>query len=373
MPDTVVETTNNTAPAPQSAPPSVTPSSGASGAGAVGQPAAPAAAPQASFKDQLSQAAGVGQTAAPTNMLGQPTGAAPEPQPQAQATFETILAQHPHLAGQFNSILQLAMYGQQHLGRPQQPAAPVQPQPAGPETNAFGIPKFDKSLLPYLFQIDPVTGEQKPNPYAPPQMLAAYRQYEDARRTAIEALLDDPEKALEKIIDKHLSNRGPQIADSRIADVQTRAYVQQFTESPENRWLWQTDAQGRPTLDWRGQKQLSETGRYFQQQVQNLIQSGVTDVRQQVQIASQLTYAALLAQQQNQSRAAQQAADQGKQNLLNSAETFNTQPPAGQGQNAMPQTFTPPTPGTNNTREVLRNGLRQAFAANGVDMNAPVV
>lgn len=373
MPDPLIDTGTPTTQAPAAAPSqpqpaSTAPTGGASTAAPAGQPAGATGSPPTGqgFKDQLTAAMGGGGAPAggqqPTNMLGQPTGQPAAAAPaQQQATFETVLAQHPHLAQQFNALMQYAIAGQQAAY--QQQRQPAQPQPAGPaapQANAFGIPQFDKAKLKYITQ--GADGQLHVSPYAPPGTLYEYEQYEAARRSALERLLDEPEKLLGSLFEKMLSERGPQIADSRIQDVQTRGYVEQYTS--QNTWLWQTDQQGRRVLDWRGQPQLSDAGKYFRQVVEQLERAGVRDVRQQVQMAEQQVAGALAMARLNAGQQAQQQSDAGKQGLLNSAPQYSPPPPAPQGQANPADNFV--QPGVHRG-QAFRNALEQSFAAAGLN------
>lgn len=307
--------------------------------------------------------AGQGDAGQQTNMLGQPTGAPAAPQQAQQpATFDQLLAANPHLVPQYNAMMQYALAHQRAMYEQQRQPAPQQGQPAapaGPALNAFGVPKFDKTLMKYI--TEGPNGDLQVSPYAPPGTLHAYEQYVTARREAFERLLDDPEKALEGILEKYVAQRGPQIADQRIQGVQTQAYVGNFLNDPQNSWLYQPGV-----TNWNGQKKLSEAGQYFYDVVRQLDSMGVKDPTQQVAIGRQLTYAALSQAQQRAAAAAQQNHDAGKQNLLNQAPNFAVSPPTPQGNTPPADNFVSNGVSGNKTGH-YRSALEQAFAAAGVN------
>lgn len=382
MPEPIADTTPTTAAAPPTpAPaPSVAPgASGVSTAAPVGQPAgATGSTPAPSFRDQLNQAAGQ-QTAPgqqqPTNMLGQPAaqGQAQPTQQATPATLESIVAQNPHLAPQLAALIQYAQQGYRAANLPQQPPAQQPAAPAGPKLNAFGVPEFDKRLLKFLFQTDPATGEQKPNPFAPPEILAQYEQYQDARRTAIESLLDSPEKLLGPMIEKFLTERAPAIADTRIQSVQEQSFARNYVAQNAG-WLYQQTQQGQVARDPMGRPVLSQAGQLFEQTARQLQEMGVKDVATIQRLAEERVAGAMALQQLHAQRQAQQQSEAGKQNLLNSAQQFSAPPPGPQGQ-AQPQSFVPPQgqQPAGGTAFQMRNAMQQAAAANGVALHTNLI
>lgn len=305
-----------------------------------------------------------------TNMLGQPTGQ-PAAQAQTPATLDAILQANPHLADEVNAYRQWAAWAQQQYVAQQHQARQPQQQPGQPaqpasNLNEFGVPKWNRALEKFLTQ-DPQTGEVRAAWGAPPGILAEYDAYMTARKEAINTLLDEPMKLLGPLIEKALSTQGPQIADSRIQSVQERAFANNYVEANAN-WIFE-QANGQVKKDFMGRPVLSQLGQMFQQKVQQLHGLGVRDQQAIQQAAEEYVLGRVAMARITQSQQQQQAADQGKQNLLNSAQTFQAPAPAGQGQAAVPQSVNAPT-APHNTVSVLSQAMRQAFAANGVSESA---
>ena len=358
--------------APQSAPTVAPGGGGVSSTGAAAPTAAPVGIPDAappSFATQLHQAVGT-QPGSQTNMLGQPTGAAPVAAPPATpATFESLIQANPHLAEQYAAMMQYAMAGQQAVYQQRQAAS--QPAPAaqatGVQRNAFGVPQFDKSLLRFLTQ-DPTSGEVRAAWGAPPGILHEYHQYREAREQAIEKLLDDPKSLLMPLLKEAISEHGGAQIDNRIQTVQERAYANNYVDQ-NRQWLFE-NKDGQVAKDVYGRPQLSALGKLFKEKCERLQTLGVKDPVAMQQEAEAYVFGVYAAHQLQAQRTAQTQSEAGKQGLLNSQPTFT--PPSSQGQFVPQQTFVAPQgDATTNVRANLVNAMVSAAKANGIDLSTP--
>jgi hypothetical protein len=178
--------------------------------------------------------------------------------------------------------------------------------------------------------------------------------------------LDEPEKMLAPLLEKFFSERGPQIADSRIQNVQEKAFADNYVY--ENRqWLMELDPQGQPKKDFRGGNVLTPAGRMFAQVVQQLTDAGVLNPQLVQQMAEKQVFGAMALARLNSGQQAQQQSEAGKQNLLAAAPQYTAPGPQSQGNAANPApNFSAPRPGASmNMASQFRNELTGQLAANG--------
>lgn len=342
-------------------------------------------------------AAGQGGGAQPFTQPGQPApqqqfGQQAQPQqvqPLDQAGLQAMVAQNPALGAYFTQLNQQLQaqqqqraeeqqwvnygrqqfYQQQQAARANPPAAPAgQGQSAVPAKHPFGIPQFDKDILRTFVQGP--NGDLVPGPHSPPGSLIQYQQWETARRTALENLLEDPAKALGPIIEERARALAGTVSQDVVRQQQDSSMANNYVQQNAG-WLYAKGADGQVQRNFQGQPVLSPYGQLFAQKIQQLEAMGVKDTRQLQAFAEEAVMGAFAISRLNQSQAATQQAEAGRQNMLTGA--AQTVPAAGP---AIPGSYNPATmtPGMvgdpndpNNQHRAGGRGIRAAFRQNAVN------
>lgn len=349
-------------PAPQTAPPAPVSAPAVSGSpgtsGGTGTGGLPTPAPSV-------PGAAAGTPVAP------PTGFNAGASPATQAANPAAVPAAVDWQARFNELNQ-QVQSQQHLyqlgfqawQRAQGGNAPAAPQtPAAPEQpNVFGIPKFDHSLVQFLGRDE--NGQVVAKPGAPPDLVAKFTAYAEARQRAEREFFDDPMKFL----GDHVANAAKKIAEeqatTRLQEYQQQQVRQQivtqhykdFVEhGPDGRPVWEFNPQTGGM-----QEKLSPAGRFYAQRANEYRSRGINDPQYLHEMAFRDLQLAIYQQQQQQLGAAQ-AGQQVNQQFVQNA----NQP----GPLPTPATVTPQTAPANQPITAATINQRMAEMLRGSGIN----
>lgn len=316
-------------PAPQTAPPAPTSAPAVSGSpgtsGGTGTGGLPTPAPSVS---------GVAAAVPATAPNGFNAGASPATQaanPAASPAAVDWQARYNELNQQVQSQQHLYQLGFQQWQRAQQGGAqPAQPQqPAAEQPNVFGIPKFDHGLMQFLAKDE--NGNVVAKPGAPPDAVARFTAYAEARQRAEREFFDDPMKFLGKYITENAQKVAQEQAQARLQEYQQQQVRQQIV-SQHFRTFVEHDANGQPVMEFDPRsgttvEKLSPAGRFYGQRANQYREWGITDPARIHEMAFRDLQLAIYSEQQRQ-QAGVQAGQQAAQQFV------------------QPQTAPQPTPGT---------------------------
>ena len=332
----------------ESATPTLEP--GQSAGGNEGTPPGPAAPASSSSQGgepsgQLSGPDASGQAG------GQPSTGWKSVRDAAYGMFGLDLRQMPsdeaalrHLIGQATQAQQAQAYANRYLQHAQafeqylsqQQAAQ---QPAKP--SFWNPPEFNPAWRGLVTK-DPDTGEMRLAPGAPPDILPKMLAYDQYRRDFADRLLSDPVTTLKPFVEDVAKEIAQGMIGQTMGSYQDQVWTDNFIQQ-NSTWLHARDDKGQVVMDPFSRKPLlSPVGERFRSYVEQLHQSGVTNIRIQEQQARALVERDVAMAQLAQIQAGQQN-QQIKSNFLaqnnlrqpNQSGTLvpapGQPPPAGQG------------------------------------------
>ncbi len=193
---------------------------------------------------------------------------------------------------------------QQYTSRPPEPAAAA--AATQPSTNAFGLPEFDYRLLDFVTK-DPSSGQLIMLPGAPPDAVIRVQAFQDQLRQVQQKFFADPMQFLGKVIDERVEKRAAELYQKEFSQHQSQTTAQKLLAENEG-WLFQKEGDRFVTqfdpATGREVKVLSPWGKFYQQCLHQVSQSGVTDPAAQHQMAyAMVENAALRAKLQQQAAA----------------------------------------------------------------------
>ncbi len=297
--------------------------------------------------------------AAPAAPAAQPTPDGWQSIRQAASSLGLDLSQYPDDQRALVHLVQQAQRAQQEdyyarLGRGIAPhadavraaiAAKQAPAPTAPP--AWKPPDFDRNWLAFV-EKDPETGVFMPKNHGVPDHVV---QSINARQQWEQKFHEDPAAMLQPLIEE----RAGAIADERITAQLDRLRNEQATSaifSANSQWLYQPDAQGRPT------RTLSPTGSRYAQHVRELEGAGLTDPYRIDGLAQRLVRAEIIEQQAAQAAA---AADPSSAQAMGHPNVNPLQALSPQQRRQTPAATEPSTTGLS-----LREALNRNMVAAGV-------
>lgn len=281
-----------------------------------------------SWRDRLSQQAGV-------DLSGY------DSDEQALQFLAGELNKAQSLQSQVEQAQPLVQYGQEYLRhaadfqkwQQEQQAAATQ-EPADP----YAPPEYDPAWLGMVRQDE--SGALVPDPArgGTPEIVSKLQNHINWRQN----FAANPYKHLESFVDRRAEERAKALVEERFQQMNEQFHTQQFITNNRD-WLFEHDQNGRVAVDPQGRQVLSEEGRVFSQFLQQAQQSGFEGQQQQAAAMQALEAwrfgrrgAGNGQPQQSPQQAAQQQAQQQKQDFLTQAAGFteHTNQPAASTQGA---------------------------------------
>ena len=232
----------------------------------------------------------------------------------------------------------------------------TQPQPAAPPRQPWEAPEFDERWAGLVDQ-DQATGLYTSKPGVPHEIASKVNAFVEWKKGydrnpagVINGMVEARAKAISRETFKE--QFAAQAREQQISSiVQGNAH-----------WMYQVDPSGQPTRDFRGQFIATPVGAAYMQQLQAVQRMGVTDPRQQDELAKNLVRGQYALAAQQQAWAAQQQA--GNPAVAAAAHQPNVNPL----QAAPPSTrrANPAATEPDQTGLSLSERLRAALAADGV-------
>lgn len=292
-----------------------------------------------------------------------------------------------HLALAYRQASQgneLAQYGRQylqHAGDFQAYLAQRQQQAVQQKQGQqewFKAPEYDQRWQHQITR-DPATGEMRPAPGAPPDVVQKYVAWANHQQDFQTRMARDPIGTLKPGLEQLVQETAQRLIEQQLGGYQERTQAQGFVQQHSG-WLHARDQQGNVVLDPRtGRPALSDLGQRFAGYVHEAEQFGLRDVASQQKYAMGLVQRDYLAAQaggaqaqaQPQANPAQLAADANQATrdafLANAAAhrpnvSGSVSPTAPNGQQP-----------SQNTALSLKDRLAQRFTENGYQLSTPVM
>lgn len=262
-----------------------------------------------------------------------------------------------HLVAQANQAQQSQQYAQRYLQNATQFEAFLtqqqQQQKPADKPGWWAPPEYNPAWKG-LVSKDPDTGEFKLAPGAPQEILPKVLAYEQYRRDFADRLTSDPVATLKPLIEEIAAKIGEGQIQQHLGSYQDKVYADNYVQQNSG-WLHQRDAQGNTVVDpFSRQPLLSPAGQRFKGYVEQLQSSGITNLKQQEQLARGFVERDLAMAQLAQYQQGAQNGQMKNQFLQQN----NTRQPNQSG------SMTPGAP--TNQRLSLKDRLAQTFRAGGI-------
>jgi len=206
---------------------------------------------------------------------------------------------------------QLARYGQEYLRhadkfqswlRSQQEAERSKQQ----QQPWFKAPEYDPSWLNKLVR-DPVSGELRPAPGAPPDLVQKYIAWHEHRNSFLDNLAKDPIGAIKPGLEEMVKQITSEMIRQNMGQYQEQSRANSFVQQNAS-WLYETNAEGVPVRDQSGRPRLSELGQRFGAYVQRAQSMGLVDTASQQEYATAMLERDWFRQQQSRQQQASSSA-----------------------------------------------------------------
>lgn len=226
-------------------------------------------------------------------------------------------------AQQSQQLQQMAQYGQLYLQhadqfqrwqREQQESAQRQQQQAA---QWFKAPEWDANWR-NLITRDPQTGEYKPAPGAPPDIVQKYLTGLQHQQSFLERFAFDPIGAIKPGLEQMVQQIAGQIAQQQLGGYRDQTFAQGFIQQ-NSPWLYQQDQNGQQIRGMDGRPVLSQWGQAFRGYVAEAAQSGIGNEEMRAKYAMSMVQRDFLAYQQQLSQQ-QPAGDAAKQQFIQQAQ-----------------------------------------------------
>lgn len=280
--------------------------------------------------------------------------------------LQTLILQ----AQRARQLEQMAQYGQlymQHAGqfqqwqREQQEAAARQQQQA---QQWFKAPEWQPEWR-NLITRDPQTGEYKPVPGAPPDIVQKYLTGLQHQQAFLERFSFDPIGAIKPGIEQIAAQMAQQIVQQQLGGYKDQSFAQGFIQQHSG-WLYQCDANGAQIRDAMGQPVLSQWGQLFRNYVAEAARAGIANEEQRASYAMRMVRGDYQAYQLQQF-AQQNAGDAGKNAFLQNAQAAHAaQTPAAVAQPAVNPGQAAQAANRRVPKVPLSERIKKNFAAAGI-------